>query len=309
MKTPTENKCAIAHLPERGLIELKGPDSASFLQGLITNDIGRVRGSGKDSAALFAGLLSPQGKILFEFFVAPAPSQDGLILDCHASHAADLLKRLGLYKLRAKIEIADRSASLAVAVLWDAPQPPGAPPGDGVLVQDPRLPQMGWRLIAPPQSIQGWAARANCREASASNYEAHRISLMIPEGGKDYAFADAYPHEASYDQLHGVDFKKGCYVGQEIVARMEFRKTTRTRIVGVNTSDGAALPPPGAALLAGETHVGVLGSSVGSHGLALVRLDRVGEALAKGSAITADGASVELLPPPWANYAFPETSA
>jgi folate-binding protein YgfZ len=296
------NKCSIALLPERGLIEVKGPDAATFLQGLITNDIGEA----KSGAALFAGLLSPQGKILFEFFVAP--TQDGFILDCQNLQTLDLLKRLKLYKLRAKVEIADRSASLAVSALWGGVQAPGAGPDDSVLFPDPRLPGMGWRLIAPTETMRAWAARTGRQEAAASDYEAHRIGLMIPEGGKDYAFGDAYPHEACYDQLHGVDFKKGCYVGQEIVARMEFRKTARSRVVTAESLDGAALPPPGANLMAGESRVGTLGSSAGSQGLALVRLDRAEEALAKGVAITVNGIPIRLWRPAWANYAFADAA-
>jgi tRNA-modifying protein YgfZ len=296
------NKCAIAQLPERGLVELKGPDAATFLQGLITNDVAKA----KDGVAIFAGLLSPQGKILFEFFIAPA--QDGYLLDCPASQAPDLVKRLSLYKLRAKIEIIDRSTTLAAAALWDAPAPPETLPPDGVLFPDPRLPGMGWRLIAPRQAFPEWVRSSDCRETAVSEYEAHRIRLTIPKGGVDYAFSDAYPHEACYDQLNGVDFKKGCYVGQEIVARMEFRKTARTRILRVDAAGGEPLPPPGAGLVADELPVGTLGSSVGARGLALIRLDRAIEARAKGCAITVNGVAVELSRPAWAQFAFAEPS-
>lgn len=291
------NKCSIAVLPERGLIELKGPDATTFLQGLITNDMGKVR----EGAALFAGLLSPQGKILFEFFVVAVA--DGCILDCQASQVADLVKRLGLYKLRAKLEIADRSAALSVAALWGASEAPGGAPEGGALSADPRLAGMGWRLIAPADIVREWAGQTGLREATAADYHQHRIGLLVPEGGADYAFADAYPHEACYDQLNGVDFKKGCYVGQEIVARMEFRKTARTRITGVVTLDGAQLPPQGAELMAGDAHIGTMGSSVGLRGLALVRVDRAGEAMEKGVIISANGVAVELRKPAWANYA------
>jgi tRNA-modifying protein YgfZ len=295
------NKRAIAPLSERGVIEVKGPDAATFLQGLITNDISRAAGG----AALFAGLLSPQGKILFEFFAAPMTGEEGFVIDCLLTQAPDLVKRFGLYKLRAKIEISDRTGALAVAAVWDGPEAPpvGAVDG-GIVFADPRLPGLGWRLIAPPAMIAQWTGRDGAREATAADYDAHRLALQIPEGGKDYAFADAYPHEACFDQLNGVDFKKGCYVGQEIVARMEFRKTARTRIVAIESVSGEALPARGAGLHAGEASIGKLGSVDGARGLALVRIDRAEEAATKGEPITADGAAVILRRPSWARFSF-----
>lgn len=299
------NAYAIALLPERSLVEIKGPDSTQFLQGLITNDIERA----KDGAGLFAGLLSPQGKILFDFFLAPSPSGDGFLIDVLASHAAALVKRLGLYKLRASVAIADRSAELAVAALWGAEEPPRLDIADGVLFVDPRLAGLGWRLLAPRDPLVALTRRQDLRPASAADYDAHRLTLLAPEGGKDYAFGDAYPHEACYDQLQGVDFKKGCYVGQEIVARMEFRRTARTRLAAVETASGRGLPAQGSELRAGDAILGRLGSAAGSRGLALIRVDRAEEALAKGLTITAGAEPVLLKRPPWARYPFADAAS
>ncbi len=276
-----------ALLSDRSVLEIAGEDRSSFLQGLVTND---VEGLGK-AEACFAGLLSPQGKILFDFIAVNAG--ETILLDCPAAIAADLLKRLTFYKLRAKISLS--SARWCIAAAW----------GDGageflkaraaIAFADPRLPALGFRGF-----IEG--GNAPGLPASLGDYEAMRIAAAVPEGGKDYAYGDAFPHEACFDLLHGVNFKKGCYVGQEVVSRMQHRGTARTRVLAATAE--LTLPAGGADVLADGFAVGRLGSVSGHRGIALARLDRVKEALTNRQSLTAGGVAITLSVPSWASYSL-----
>jgi hypothetical protein len=280
----------VAHLADRGVVRVSGGDAKMFLDGLLTCDMERVA----PTQPRFGALLSPQGKILFDFIVFAAA--DGTFrLDCARSHVAELVKRLGFYKLRAKVAIEDLSDAMAVVAGWgDSPKPHG---DTGLVADDPRLPALGWRAIASP---------ANAGEAHA--YHAHRITLGVPEGGKDFSFGDAFPHEALMDQLHGVDFDKGCYVGQEVVSRMQHRGTARTRVVPLVYVEGRAAEP-GAEVTAGERSLGRTGSAADGLGLAMVRLDRAADALAAGETIRAGGRPVRIEIPAWASFALASNAA
>jgi folate-binding protein YgfZ len=280
-------ECSIAVLPERAVIRVSGTAAASFLQGLITNNVDKAT----EGRGTHAGLLSPQGKVLFDFFVIAEGGS--FLLDVAKDQAAALVQRLGFYKLRAAVEIAPEPG-LGVAACWgDAPQlPPGV-----IAYADPRLPELGLRLIAPSDAdLSG----LGCAAASGGDYQALRVALGVPEGGRDYTFGDAFPHEAMFDQLDGVDFHKGCFVGQEVVSRMEHRGTARKRIVGVEGE--GALPAPGAEIRAGETPIGLLGSVSGVSGLALLRLDRAEAAKARGDRLHAGDIAVALRIPTWARF-------
>ena len=235
--------------------------------------------------ACYAALLSPQGKILFDMLVTRVPAEAGAtyLLDCASSQAADLAKRLGFYKLRAKVAIADESADHGVIAYWGG-EPENAP--GGVVYADPRDPRLGWRAILPR------AKAVAVGEANANQYEALRISAGVPKGGVDYPYGDAFPHDANLDLINGVDFEKGCYVGQEVVSRMKHRGSARKRVARVKVA--AAAPAPGTPVLDGELAVGTLGSSSGREALALLRLDRVEEANAAGRALSAGGVGVAL---------------
>ncbi|MGD9866839.1 MAG: folate-binding protein YgfZ [Hyphomicrobiales bacterium] len=281
--------CKIAELTDRSVLSMRGADAHKFLQGLVTSDVDRA----KDGKAVHAALLAPQGKILFDFFVVG--HGDGYLLDCPQALAADLARRLTFYKLRAKVEIADMSESHRVFALWDgeAKTPDGA-----TIFADPRLAEMGQRLIAPP----GAEASCGCDIASEADYHARRIALGVPEGGKDFAYGDTFPHEADYDQLGGVDFSKGCYVGQEVVSRMQHRGTARKRVVPVTA---AAPVPAGADVLAGDFPIGKIGSTAGNAALALLRLDRAADAIAGGKPLSAGGVEITLRKPAWASFDMP----
>jgi folate-binding protein YgfZ len=270
-----------AVLEDRGVVRVSGEDALSLLQGLLTNDVEKL----ECGEARYAALLTPQGKILFDMLVVRVAGAGGagFLIDCAAAQAADLVRRLGFYKLRAKVAIANESATLSVVAGWgEEPQPATG----GVSYADPRESGLGWRAILPRDEAR---ALATDREAI---YEAQRIAAGVPKGGVDFAYGDAFPHDANLDLLHGVDFDKGCYVGQEVVSRMRHRGAARKRVARVKLAGDP--PPPGAPILDGALPVGTLGSSSGREALALVRLDRVEEAKAAGRALSADGVEVVL---------------
>jgi len=281
------SECNVAQLRDREIVRVSGSAARTFLQGLITNDIDKA----KPGSAIYAGLLTPQGKILFDFFVVPA--EDGFLLDVANAKAAELMQRLGFYKLRAQVEIVE-DPSFTVAASWESS--PRLPEG-AIAYADPRLPALGHRILLPAGTSVGSLA---CALATEDEYNAKRIALGVPEGGSDYAYGDAFPHEALFDQLAGVDFKKGCFVGQEVVSRMEHRSTARKRIVGVEGE--GPLPPPGTEITAGGNPIGTLGSVSGASGLALLRLDRAEEAQAAGLPLRAGEVTIALRIPTWARF-------
>jgi hypothetical protein len=286
-----------AHLSERGIVRVTGEDGRKFLDGLLTCDMDKVA---PDQPRLGA-LLTPQGKILFDFvvFEAPGDAGGGFYIDVAKAYALDLTKRLGFYKLRAKVVIEDLSDRLAVVVGWgDASMPD---PEVGLVAPDPRLPALGWRAIVAAQDAGEFAS------VDPAAYHAHRIALGVPDGGRDFLFNDAFPHEALMDQLHGVDFDKGCYVGQEVVSRMQHRGTARTRILPLAYVDGFTAEP-GVDVTAGGKVIGKTGTGAEGRGLAMVRVDRVADALAAGETIYAGGLPVEVRKPDWIRFEVPGTS-
>ncbi|QGM96899.1 YgfZ/GcvT domain-containing protein [Methylocystis parvus] len=265
-------------LEDRGVIEVTGEDAAKFLHNLVTNDVASL----KTGEARFAALLTPQGKILFDFVVF-ALGEGRFLLDCPLSLASDLEKRLNLYKLRSRITVTNLSGALETIVFPDAASRPEV---EAVaLAPDPRAETLGWRALA----AKGRIAASGPLEA----YEARRIRAGVPLGGVDFAYSDAFPHEADMDLFSGVDFKKGCYVGQEVVSRMKHRNLVRKRVTPYRATGGA--PAPGQSIRAGEIEIGVTGSAVGEEGLALIRLDRLADAKEKGDAPTAGGVALEFI--------------
>jgi len=260
-------------LDDRGVLRVSGAEARGFLQGLFTCDVERVA----PGNPAFGALLTPQGKIIVDFILSA--QDDAFWLDVPAPLAADLLKRLRLYRLRAQIELSDLSETMGVQALWgEETLPAGAQP-------DPRHPGLGARLIAERATLA--ASPGDC-----AAYEAQRIACGIPQGGADFAYGEAFPHEANMDLIGGVDFKKGCYVGQEVVSRVHHRGTARRRILPAALA-GAA-PAPGTPVLAGETEVGTLGSTAGAHALASIRLDRAEDARAAGTPLSAGGIALTL---------------
>jgi tRNA-modifying protein YgfZ len=281
------------HLADRGVVRVSGEDAKTFLDNLITCDLDRV----SPHTARFGALLTPQGKILFDFIVFQAPDEigGGYYLDVLKVFAPDLAKRLGFYKLRAKVTVEDMSETMAVAAGWDEPKPDDEV---GLVTEDPRLPALGWRAIIAAQDAGEFAGQ------EAQHYHRRRIALGVPEGGRDFLFGDAFPHEALMDQLHGVDFDKGCYVGQEVVSRMQHRGTARTRIVPA-VYEGGFAADVGVEVTAGDKALGTTGSGGDGRGLIMIRLDRATDALAAGHVIRAGGIPVTLEKPFWIGFPFP----
>src|SRR5438105_2348340 len=296
-----------ALLSDRGVVEVAGQNARKFLNGLLTSDVGKLR----PAHAAFAALLTPQGKIIVDFIVAAASEGEAFALDCPRALAPALKQRLDFYKLRAQVTVEDRSQALGVLAIWDGPPwpPPHPPPQaeegrEGALYfQDPRLPELGLRCILAPELAGDAAAEIAAQLVDASAYETHRIALGVPRGGLDFIYGDAFPHETDMDQLGGVDFNKGCFVGQEVVSRIEHRASARTRVVPV-AYDGPA-PAPGIAVTAGERNVGMMGSAAAGRGLAALRLDRVEEAQAGGVTLVAGGIALKPVKPAWARFAWP----
>jgi folate-binding protein YgfZ len=279
----------IALLPDRAIVTVTGEAAQDFLQGVLTCNVESL----PEGEARLGALLTPQGKIQFDFLISRIP--DGFRLDTEAGRVADLAKRLGLYRLRAKVAIA-ADPTVAVAAAWD---------GAGIAAEvdaaaDGRLPDLGARLYA--------AEGAFSADATEADYHGRRIALGVPEGGRDFPFGDAFPHEALMDQLGGVDFRKGCYVGQEVVSRMQHRGTARTRCVPVLYAEGAAAPE-GSEISAGQKSLGITGSHAGGRGLAMLRLDRLADALAAGEILRADGKILGVEKPAFATFAWPAADA
>jgi folate-binding protein YgfZ len=278
-----------AFLPDRGVVKVSGTGARDFLNGLVTTDITLLRpGFGR-----FGALLTPQGKITADFLITEAPSGHGggFLIDCPRALAQSLTDKLGFYKLRAKVAVENLSDSLGVLAAWDGD--PAMKPD--LAFADPRHAALGWRILVPADLAQKVVDLIGAELVDSAAYDAHRIASGVPRGGLDFMYGDAFPHETNMDRLHGVDFDKGCYVGQEVVSRMQHRGTARTRTIRV-ILDGPS-PEPGAAVLAGEKPVGTMGSTAGQHGLALLRVDRAADALAAGIPLTSGGLSVRLAEP------------
>lgn len=259
------SRMPIASLPARGVVRLAGPDRVSFLQGLVSNDVA-------GPLPVWAALLTPQGKWLHDFFVVP--DGEALLLDCEAARAEDLAARLKKFRLRAKVELSvEPSASVFAG--WDVPAPPGAWP-------DPRLAAAGWRLI-------GTAAA----DADETAYDLHRLSLGLPDGSRDMEAEKSILLECGFDELHGVSWSKGCFMGQELTARTRYRGLVKKRLMPVSVA--GPLPPPGAALMQAGAEVGAMRSARETLGMALLRL----EALERPAPITWETSVVTPRVPPW----------
>ena len=264
-------------LSHRGVVEVKGPDALSFLQGLVTNDVERA----VDGCAVYAALLTPQGKVIVDFIIAAA--EGGYWLDCAGERAGDLAARLKKYKLRAKVEVADRSSELGVAAVDDEAK--GL--SEAVVFPDPRLAALGWRAIGARGALEAALGRAGYRLAPDSDYDERRIELGVPDGG-DIPAETAFPLDCNFEELHGVDFKKGCYVGQELTARMKHRATARKRIVPVSAD--VELPLPGTNITLAGAPIGEMRAARDRRGLATIRLDRLGDA----TEADADGVAIRI---------------
>ena len=287
-------------LDDRGLLTVAGEDRQNFLQGLISNDVTKVT----PERAIYASLLTAQGRFLHDFFIAEV---DGaLCLDAEAARLDDLRRRLSLYRLRSKVTIAPAADRVVVALFGE--QTCGAlrlPPeagrtkafAGGVVFVDPRLAGLGARAIVPRANLDQIGA-AGFAPVARADYERLRLALGVPDGSRDLPVEKALLLENGFDELHGVDWNKGCYVGQEVTARMKYRSLVRKQLMPIRIEGEA--PPPGTPVLLDGEEAGEMRSALADRGLALLRLDAVERADRERRRLTAGNASIVPFKPAWA---------
>ncbi len=254
----------VALLPDRGVVELAGADRVAFLQGLVSNDVTEAA----PGRALWAALLTPQGKWLADFFILA--DEGRLLLDCERADAEWLVRHLGRYRLRSVVTLADHSSSLAVHAAWD-----GAPvlPDGAIAAPDPRLPEAGWRVLSDTKLAE---------TAGPEDWDRHRLALGLPAGSRDMEREKTTLLEAGFDELGGVSWSKGCYMGQELTARTKYRGLVKRRLVPVAIA--GPTPDPGTLVVARGAEVGVMRSSRDDLGLAALRVDALAQPLECGAA-------------------------
>ena len=287
-----------ALLPDRGAIKVVGDDARHFLSGLVTNDMAKVTpgqpalrratdAAGQDHRGLYRRRGAGRR---WRRFLPRLPARAGFDVGGKAEFL-QITRQGDLSRIYRQC--------LGVMALWN-----GSGNSEyGLSFPDPRLPELGSRVILPPHLAGEAAADLGATLVDADTYEAHRIALGVPRGGLDFTYGDAFPHEADMDQLNGVDFDKGCYVGQEVVSRVEHRASARSRVVPIAYDEFA--PSSGLPIMAGDKQVGTLGSTARGRGLALVRLDRVENARATGTPLEAGGIAIRVVKPAWATFDWP----
>lgn len=289
-------------LEDRGLVTVGGEDRADFLQGLISNDINKV----SPDRAIWAALLTPQGKYLHDFFVADV---DGVFyLDCEAARLMDLGQRLSRYKLRARIDLGMGDDFVVVAAFGDAaldklglPAEAGAAQSmaGGIVFVDPRFAAAGARAILPKATAAETLEQCGFARETATDYDRQRLALGLPDGSRDLMVEKSLLLESNFDELNGVDWDKGCYLGQELTARTKYRGLVKRRLTPVEI-DGA-LPEPGTQILLDGKDAGEMRSGRDTHGLALLRIEQMEEAAAGGGSLQAGAARLTPKKPAWAS--------
>lgn len=295
-------KLTFVALPERGVLSVSGEDTRKFLQGLISNDTARVA----PGVAVYAALLTAQGKYLHDFFLVQIG--EALYLDCEAERRADLAKRLKMYKLRSKVDLQDVTDRFAVYALPDATALGlGEAPGSaravagGSLYVDPRHAGIGARALLPRDTAAATLAGLGAIEGKRADYERLRLTLGLPDGSRDLVVDKSILLENGFDELNGVDWKKGCYIGQELTARTKYRGLIKKRLMPVRI-DGPA-PEPGAPVLLGTQEAGEMRSASDGMGLAVMRLEFLDKQAAEGGAFMAGAAKLTPIKPDWIKLA------
>ncbi len=298
-----------ALLPSRGVLAVTGEDRVPFLQGLTSNDVAAVSAD----RAQFSTFLTPQGKFLHDFFVIA--QGDTLLLDCEADRRDDLMRRLKMYRLRSKAELRDATGDYAVAVIIGKKAPAllglgeakrGAATGfaGGVAYIDPRLAGLGVRAVLPRTDADNALSEAGATAGDADLYDRHRLALGVPEGKGDLIVEKSTLLESNYDALNAISWDKGCYLGQELTARMKYRGLVKKRLMPVSVH--GPLPEAGTVITLDGRDVGEMRSGNGDLAIALLRLDAATQAAeSSGSQLVADGATIVVrdtawtqLPPP-----------
>lgn len=296
-------------LADRAVIRVSGPDRVSFLQGLVSNNIETITAN----TSGYGALLTPQGKFLFDFFVHQQ-DEESLLIECErgedGARAAELFKKLRMYKLRAKAELTDVSDSYDVVAVFgsdalaslslDATPGATAQMANGIKAVDPRLAEMGARVLLPKNALAEMAA-IGAQESDEETYHQLRVSLGVPNGSEELEVEKSILLESGFEELGGVDFKKGCYMGQELTARTKYRGLVRKRLLPIQI-DGPA-PAVGTAIMNGDKEAGIIRSVHGNGGIALIRLERIGD----DADLRAEGAKITVTVPHWVQ--LPENAA
>ena len=292
---------AYTHLTNRGIISVTGSDSRDFLQGIISNDITLV----SPNKTIYAALLTPQGKYLFDFFISQ--SGEKLLIECEKDRVPDLMKRLRIYKLRANADLVDETETYSIFAIWgdDAAQATGLHNERGLAHEisggtqfiDPRLNTAGVRSVLPIEAAEAQLQSLAAEPASTSDYDLHRLKLGLPDASRDLVVDKAILIESGFDELNGVDWNKGCYMGQELTARTKYRGLVKKRLISVFI-EGAA-PEPGTPIMVGDKNAGEMRSSNAGHGIALLRLDQLNNEAAE---YICDQAILRPNKPTWADF-------
>jgi folate-binding protein YgfZ len=292
---------SFALLEDRGVLEVAGADRVAFLQGLVSNDVAKAG----PERALYAALLTAQGKYLHDFFIVARG--ESLLFDAEAARLEDLRRRLALYKLRSKVSLSDASERFYVAAAFGEgaaaalglADDPGAACdfAGGTAYVDPRLSQLGVRLLLPRSGAAAALAGTGLAREAAETYDRLRLSLGVPDGSRDLAVEKAILLEAGFDELNGIDWQKGCYIGQELTARTKYRALIKKRLMPVAVE--GTLPPPETRVLLGTEEAGEMRTGRDGIGLALLRLDAVEKAAATGAPLTAGEARLKPQKPGW----------
>ncbi len=293
-------------LHDRGLLKVSGDDALNFLQGLVTNDVSKVN----PECALYSAMLSPQGKYLYDFFIVQI--NDELVLDCEAGRLDDLKRKLNMYKLRSKVQIIDINQHFMVSAFFgysvaetlQLNKIEGAvkPFLGGVAFIDPRIASIGGRAIIPRDDAGEKLTKAGFPSGNPEEYESLRLKLGLPDGSRDMQIDKAILLENGFQELNGIDWEKGCYMGQELTARTYYRGLIKKRLMPVQIE--GPLPEPGTAIMLGDKNVGEMRSGNAEWGLALIRLEQFNYISKSGEVFSAEGTTLRPVKPGWAEFKF-----
>ena len=272
-------------LLNRSLLRISGADRVSFLQALVSNDVTKAT----EDTGVYAALLTPQGKFLHDLFILATP--DALLIDCEAGRADDLVQRLSAYKLRSQVEIENLADTFQVWAAWEAHLPQDWT-ANGLCFPDPRLPELGMRMFVDKGTLP-----TAITQVYLATYDFHRLALGVADGCRDLESGQSTLAEGNFDLLNGIDWKKGCYVGQELTARMRYRGLAKGRLFPVRI-DGDPLPF-GSPLMQGDSEVGEMRSSCACIGLALLKIDSAQQAVDQETPLTHGDTRVFVFTPEW----------
>ncbi|NQU55986.1 MAG: folate-binding protein YgfZ [Rhodospirillales bacterium] len=296
--------CSHVNLQNRGLLAVSGDDATSFLQGLVSNDVTRVG----PERAIYSALLSPQGKFLHDFFIIQFDGD--LLIDCEAGRLDDLKRKLTMYKLRSKVDLSDRSEDFTVTALigpgvadalgLENQEGLAMPFLGGIAFIDPRLAGIGARAVIPRAVAEASLIEAGFPATNQEDYEAARLHLGLPDGSRDMVIDKAILLENGFNELNGVDWNKGCYMGQELTARTHYRGLVKKRLLPVRIK--GPLPAPGTPLMLDDKEAGEMRSGQGDQGLALIRLEQFESITKSGQTLNAGATTLRPIKPDWIEF-------